>query len=86
MLSGEKLTDTLQIQIWTKHKKSLGGLQDENVRFFATDRPSNSQLREERAKEHVRDLSTKHQANKVARAIDKVKKVSRKVNLMLSAF
>ena len=65
-------TDSSQIQTWTTQRKSLGGFQDEGIRFFATDRPSKSQLRDERAREHVKDLSSKHQANKVARAIDKV--------------
>lgn len=71
-LSGEKTTDIFQIQTWTKHKKGLGAIQYECVRSFATDRPSKSQLREERAREHVKDLSSKHRAKKEARAIDKV--------------
>jgi amino-acid N-acetyltransferase len=42
------------------------------VRHYSTERGPSSQLREEWAREHVKDLSNKQKAKKEARAIDKV--------------
>ena len=42
------------------------------MRHYSTERGPSSQLREEWAREHVKDLSNKQKAKKEARAIDKV--------------
>jgi amino-acid N-acetyltransferase len=44
----------------------------ECIRSYGTERGLSSQLREELAKEHVKDLANKQKAKKEARAVDKV--------------
>lgn len=61
----------LQIQCWAKNRKRIGICHEDGTRGFATEKPSASQVREELAKEHVKNLSNKQKAKKEARAVDK---------------
>ena len=42
------------------------------MRYFATRKPSSSQLREQSVREHVKDLSSQQKAKRDAKALDKV--------------
>ncbi|TVY83764.1 Amino-acid acetyltransferase [Lachnellula suecica] len=59
------------IQCWAKGGRRLGTCHEDGTRGFATEKLSASQLRQELAKEHVKDLSNKQKAKKEARAVDK---------------
>ncbi|TVY88577.1 Amino-acid acetyltransferase, mitochondrial [Lachnellula willkommii] len=59
------------VQSWAKRRRHLDAFPEDGTRGFATGRPSASQLREELAKEHVKNLSNKQKAKKEARAVDK---------------
>lgn len=59
------------IQSWAKHRRHCGSSQEHGARHYSTERGPSSQLREEWAREHVKDLSNKQKAKKEARAIDK---------------
>jgi amino-acid N-acetyltransferase len=61
-----------KIPSWPKRRRRYRCIHNEGARYFATDRASKSQLREELAREHVKDLSKKQKTKKEARAIDKV--------------
>ncbi|KUJ16845.1 mitochondrial amino-acid acetyltransferase [Mollisia scopiformis] len=59
------------IQSWAKQSKVCRGSLDSDIRCYGTERGLATQLREELAKEHVKDLSKQQKAKKEARAIDK---------------
>ncbi|TVY37779.1 Amino-acid acetyltransferase, mitochondrial [Lachnellula subtilissima] len=59
------------VQCWAKRRRHIEAFHDDGKRGFATERPSASQLREEMAKVHVKDLSNKQKARQEARAVDK---------------
>ncbi len=44
------------------------------MRYFATGKPAPNRLREELAKENVKELSSKQKAKKQAQALDRVSK------------
>lgn len=60
------------MQSWTKRKRRYKCVKIDCTRYYGTERELSSQLREELAREHVKDLSKHHKAKKDARAIDKV--------------
>ncbi|KAG4430445.1 hypothetical protein IFR05_014071 [Cadophora sp. M221] len=59
------------IQSWAKRRKRSEYILDNGLRSYGSGRVPVSQLREELAKEHVKDLSNQQKAKKKARAIDK---------------
>lgn len=62
----------LQIQSWAKRRRRTEYISDNGLRNYGSRRAPASQLRQELAKEHVKDLSNQQKAKKKARAIDKV--------------
>lgn len=65
-------TDVCQRRTWQHCITQNSGIRSLEIRCFATDKDSNSQLKADRAREHVKDLSDDHRAKKRARALDKV--------------
>ncbi|KAH7314170.1 mitochondrial amino-acid acetyltransferase [Rhexocercosporidium sp. MPI-PUGE-AT-0058] len=59
------------IQSWAKRRRRSEYIFDNKLRSYGTGRAPISQLREDLAKEHVKDLSNQQKAKKAARAIDK---------------
>ncbi|KAF8849978.1 mitochondrial amino-acid acetyltransferase [Acephala macrosclerotiorum] len=59
------------IQSWKRQSKVCRGILDNDVRCYGTERGLATQLREELAKEHVKDLANQQKAKKEARAVDK---------------
>lgn len=59
------------IQLWNKGNTRNGSFKTESIRCFSGDRSSNSQLNDQAAKEHVKELSQKQKAKKKARALDR---------------
>ncbi|KAL2061667.1 hypothetical protein VTL71DRAFT_7044 [Oculimacula yallundae] len=59
------------IQSWAKRRRRTNIDLDNGLRSYGTGRGPVNQLREELAKEHVKDLSNQQKAKKMARAIDK---------------
>jgi amino-acid N-acetyltransferase len=64
-----------EIQSWAKLRRPCESTQDNYARCYGTERALSNQLREELAKEHVKDLSNQQKAKKEARAHDKVRLV-----------
>jgi len=60
-------------QIWAKRGRLCEGSQENYTRCYGTERRLSKQLREELAKEHVKNLSNQQKAKKEARAHDKVR-------------
>ncbi|KAG9231208.1 mitochondrial amino-acid acetyltransferase [Amylocarpus encephaloides] len=60
-----------QMQTWSKRKKRVLSVQEDTVRLYATNNITKTQMREDLAKEHVKELSNKQKAKKDARAVDK---------------
>ncbi|KAE8444006.1 hypothetical protein EG329_001135 [Mollisiaceae sp. DMI_Dod_QoI] len=58
-------------QSWLRQSKVCRGSVDSDLRHYGTERGLATQLREKRAKEHVKDLANQQKAKKEARAIDK---------------
>ena len=69
----------LQIQSWAKRRRRTEYTSDYGLRNYGSRRVPASQLRQELAKEHVKDLSNQQKAKKKARAIDKVCLLSRSI-------
>lgn len=63
-----------------KRKGHRGSWQESTTRCYGTERGPSSQLREELAREHVKDLSNRQKAKKEARAIDKVRRPSMRLS------
>ncbi|KAH7391477.1 mitochondrial amino-acid acetyltransferase [Cadophora sp. MPI-SDFR-AT-0126] len=59
------------IQSWAKRRRRTECISDNGLRNFGSGRVPVNQLRQELAKEHVKDLSNQQKAKKKARAIDK---------------
>lgn len=59
------------IQSWAKRRRRTEYISDNGLRNYGSRRAPASQLRQELAKEHVKDLSNQQKAKKKARAIDK---------------
>ncbi|CAG8983133.1 hypothetical protein HYALB_00004576 [Hymenoscyphus albidus] len=59
------------LQQWSKRNNGILHRNDEGTRYHSVESSSNKQLREELAKEHVKELSNKQKAKKEAREIDK---------------
>ncbi|CZR62497.1 probable Amino-acid acetyltransferase, mitochondrial [Phialocephala subalpina] len=59
------------VQSWTRQSKVCRGNLDNDIRCYGTERGLATQLREELAREHVKDLANQQKAKKKARAIDK---------------
>jgi amino-acid N-acetyltransferase len=57
-----------------KRRSHHGSRQESATRYYGTERGPSSQLREELAREHVKDLSNQQKAKKEAKAIDKVQR------------
>lgn len=66
------LLTAYQIQSWAKRRRRSEYVLDNGLRSYGSGRGPGSQLREELAKEHVKDLSNQQKEMKRARAIDKV--------------
>ncbi len=55
-----------------KRRRLSGSGLEHGKRYYGSEKGTSTQLREELAREHVKDLSNQQKAKKEARALDKV--------------